>query len=61
MLVYILDAYLKFMGWKHNEVASGGCGSSPFIREARTQNYWGKFFRKDDAHNFPVFIFNNAV
>lgn len=39
MLVYILDAYLKFMGWKHNEVASGGCGSSPFIREARTQNY----------------------
>jgi hypothetical protein len=38
MLVYILDAYLKFLGWKRNEKAMGGAGTAPFLTR-RTENY----------------------
>jgi len=39
MLVYILDAYLKFLGWKRNERASGGSGSAPFLSSRPRETY----------------------
>ena len=43
MLAYALDCYLKFMAWKNNERAMGGCGAGGGrggLSNGRVDDYW---------------------